>query len=161
MMFMKHLKSLYALNSSTVHFEIKSGTGGSPASIVQGATKVPGSFDTRVAKFDNDMGVNALAAAYRSKGEVKVIYCTPAIEATMLEILEPGKSYRNHATRTCKRRLHRQYMSESDRLDLQKYNTVFSLEVLNEARTRHTRLDRLIDIFEYDVQWQGYDENET
>ena len=157
---MKHLRGLYAPDNSSVHFEIKCGTGGAPVSIVQGAAKVPGSFDARIAKFDNDMGKGALGVAHSKRGDVEVIYCTPAIEATLLEILEPGKSYRNHITKACKKRLHKKYMSESDRIDLKKYDTVFSLEILNEARTRHARLNQLVEIFELDVRWQGYNEND-
>lgn len=160
MMFMKHLKSIYMPDDSSIHFEIKAGTGGAPVSVVQGALKVAGSFDARIAKFDNDMGKKALSAAHQKKDNIKAIYCTPAIEATLLEILEPGKNYKNHSTQNCKKRLHAKYMPEVDRMNLQKYNDIFEIGMLNEARARHTRLNHLIEIFELGIHWQGYSEGQ-
>ncbi len=152
--FMKHLKRIYAPTNSSIHFEIKTGNGGSPVSIVRDATNVLGSFDVRIAKFDNDMGEIALCAALRAKKDTKAIYCTPAIEATLLEILEPNKSYRNYATQTCKRRLHAKYLSEADRTNPQKYDELYGFDVLNEARLRQATLNHLIEIFEKGAQWK-------
>ena len=156
MMFMKHLKKLYASNNQSVHFEVKSGSGGAPASVALGASKVLGDFDSRIAKFDNDKGEEALEVAYSMAPGIKFVYCTPAIEATMLEILEPGKSYRTHNTQNCKRRLHNNYLPESDRMTPSKYDELFGLEVIESARARHSRLNRMIEIFEQGAGWEGF-----
>lgn len=156
MMFMKHLKKLYVTGDQSVHFEIKPGSGGAPSSVVLGASKVLGDFDVRIAKFDNDKGVKALEAAYDMNADIRIAYCTPAIEATMLEILEPGKNYRTHNTQGCKRRLHGNYIAESDRMTPSKYDDLFSLDVLEAARTKHARLNRIIQIFEQGINWEGF-----
>lgn len=156
MMFMRHLKKLYANSDQSVHFEVKSGSGGAPASVVLGAKKVLGDFDSRIAKFDNDKGEDALEAAYGLNTGVQLVYCTPAIEATMLEILELGRSYRTHSTQNCKKRLHSNYLAASDRMNPLKYDELFSLEILETARLQHVRLNRLIKIFEEGVAWEGF-----
>ncbi len=161
MMFMKHLKKLYATDNQSVHFEVKPGSGGAPTSIVLGAKKVLGDFDSRIAKFDNDKGVDALEAAYDVAGDVRLVHCTPAIKATMLEILEPGKSYRTHTTQNCKRRLHDKYIAESDRMKPSKYDELFSLEVLESVRVQHPRLNRIIEIFEQGAEWEGFTKGDS
>lgn len=159
-MFMKHLKKLYTSSDSSVHFEIKSGTGGAPASIVLGARKVAGDFNNRIAKFDNDKGARALEAAYGMNTDIKMTYCTPAIEATMLEILEPGKNYRTSTTQNCKKRLHTHYIAESDRMNPSKYDEFFDYSTLEKARLKHARLNRMIAIFELGVDWKGFSREE-
>ncbi len=155
-MFMKHLKKNYAHKSPSVHFEIKAGSEGAPVSIVTGASKVLGAFDIRIAKFDNDQGVEALRAACSVNKDIRITYCTPAVEATMLEVLEPGKSYLTQSTKNCKRALHQTYISESNRMDPSKYDDIFPFEVLEGARRQHIRLNSLISIFEQGVRWEGF-----
>lgn len=160
-MFIKHLHKLYGQDNPHTQFVIKAGAGGAPVSIVQKAAKVLGDFNLRIAKFDNDKGRRALRAAYDASGSIKIAHCTPAIEGTMLEILEPNRAYRNHATQTCKKRLHGRYLSASDRSDPHKYESVFPRELLDAARTRHDRLNRIIEIFEHGIEWTGFDRDDT
>ena len=156
MVFMSHLKKIYGSLNLSVHFEVKSGSGGAPSSVVLGAGKVLGDFGVRIAKFDNDKGVQALNAAYDMGNGVRMAYCTPAIEATLLEILEPGKNYRTRSTQFCKRRLHSNYIAEMDRTNPSKYDDLFSFDVLEAARTKHARLNRIIQIFEQGINWEGF-----
>lgn len=160
MMFMKHLKKLYAKEEQHLHYEIRSGTGGAPVSTVRNAGKVLGDFNSRIAKFDNDKGESALSAAYDIAGSIKIAYCTPAIEATMLEILEPGTSFKTRTTSSCKRRLHQHHMAERDRVNPSKYDEHFPIEKLETARLQNARVNRLIEIFEKGLDWEGFTKEE-
>lgn len=146
--FMRHLAELYGGDNTRNSFDIKIGSGGSPRSLVERAARVVGAYETRVVQFDNDRGDAELEAARQATDRILVCFCTPCIEATLLEILEPGKSYMVATTQQCKDRLHREYIPESDRARLYKYQQLYTKAVLDEARTRVPQLDAMIRIFE-------------
>lgn len=156
MMFMKYLKKLYAKDNQDLHLEIRSGTGGAPVIIVRNASKVLKEFNSRIAKFDNDKGELALSAAYDTASSIKIAHCTPAIEATMPEILESCTSYRARSTSTCKRQLHQHHITERERINASKYDEHFPIEKLEASRVQNTRVNRLIEIFEKGLDWEGF-----
>lgn len=153
--FMRHVAELYSAVNTRNSFDIKTGSGGSPRSLAERAGRVVGAYEARMVKFDNDRGDDELKAALAYGSTVKLCYCTPCIEATLLEVLEPGRSYANHSTQYCKDRLHRRYIAEPDRAKPQRYQQIFPKELLDEARTRVVQLDVMIRIFEEGDRWGG------
>ncbi len=150
--FVRHVRSLYGPGNQRNSFDVRSGVGGGPISVVRNAARVEGEYALRVAKFDNDRGEAEFEAALRECGvSVQACVCTPSIEATMLEILE-SKSYSSKATAVCKRRFHT-YIPEDKRLDPRAYDRLFPKELLEEARGRIATLDSLILLFEHGEDW--------
>lgn len=153
--FMKHLADLYGDSNLRNNFEIKTGTGGSPRSLVEKASRVVGAYEARIVKFDNDRGDDELQMAVGYSSGILACFCTPCIEATLLEILEVGKSYGSTPTQQCKERLHREYIAERDRSKQQKYQQLFPKDKLEGARLRVPQLDAMIRIFEHGDRWSS------
>ena len=146
--FMRHLWEVYSDSNVRNSFDIKTGAGGSPLSIVEKARRVVGAYEARFVKFDNDRGEKELQAALSQPNDVRCCVCTPCIEATLLEILE-GKSYSNRPSQWCKSRFHSRYIAEVDRGRIHTYRQLFPRDVLEEARQRMPQLERMIRIFEH------------
>lgn len=153
--FMRHLAELYTPVNTRNSFDIKTGSGGSPRSLAERAGRVVGAYEARMVKFDNDRGDEELEAALAYGSVVRPCYCTPCIEATMLEVLEPGRSYATRSTQYCKDRFHRNHIAEADRTRSQRYQQVFPKELLDDARLRVPQLDAMIRIFEEGDRWSG------
>ncbi len=153
--FLRLLNSFYGNANSAYAFTIKTGAGGSPVGLVQKAVLVAGSYDIRITKLDNDRGEDELreAIALAAKSGVGLCICTPCIESTFLQILEPGPNYSRWSTKRCKDRFQDQYLGGRSQAGVQGYRNIFNKSLLDNARRRVIQLDVMIRIFEQGKHW--------
>lgn len=147
--FLKYLRSLYALNSGA-HIEIKKGKGGTAGNIVIGAYKVPGAFDRRVVVLDNDKEKSEMeqARTEAKKRHIELIEHTPCLEFMLLNILQEGKSFENKDSAWCKGEFESKYLHKKKRDDLNEYAKIFPRELIDRRRTKIAELDQIISIIE-------------
>lgn len=148
--FTRHLARMYKPKTSLYYFDIKHGDGGSPRSLVEKASKMPGGYNVRLTMFDNDRGEEDLrtAQAHAQSNSILVMYFTPSLEFVLLTILEPSKDFSTMTTLACKRYLHDKFIKENKRGNVREYEALFTREKLEAVRIRLPELDNLIGRFE-------------
>ena len=153
--FLRLLNSFYGSANSAYAFTVKTGAGGSPASLVQKATLVTGSYDLRITKLDNDRGEDELreATALAVRVGVGLCVCTPCIEGTFLQILEPGPNHLRWSTKQCKDRFRNYHLGGRAQAGIQSYQNIFSKSLLDDTRQQVPQLDAMIRIFEQGRHW--------
>lgn len=146
--FLECIKSIYA--SDTYNVDIKPGSGGDQVSLAETSVRVGSFYEDRYLKIDGDRDSDWENSAYTSiedfgeKNNLVILKSTPMLEKLLVNILEPNKSL---SQSRWKGYFERMYISEPKRTDKREYKTVFTKNILDEAKVRLPELQALIDIF--------------
>ena len=153
-MFIKHIKSIYCLNS--VRPRILDGTGGDPYSLVVAASNIPGDFDKVVVVLDNDGQVEGKifeAREYAGENSIVLLESTPCFESLLLHTLVPDTDFSSQSSGWCKNKFQSDYIARREKRDFEAYERVFPKALLNKRRKDVVPLDQMIKIMEGD--WQN------
>jgi hypothetical protein len=148
---LRYLVSLYCCNNplNRPKITVRKGRGGSTHGIVEDALRVPGNFNRRLIKLDKDRSADEIAIAEKiaEQYNCELHFSVPCIEALLLEILEPNKSYRDKSSSECKSAF-ANYMPDSKRGNPANYAALFPKSKLTRARKRLAELDELLKFLE-------------
>ncbi len=146
--FLSHLVTLYAAgkNSTRPKLTVRKGRGGSADGIVQDARKVPGNFNRRLVKLDQDKSQGEIDEAIRiaEHYHIQLVFSKPCLEGMLLSILEPNNSYADKSSSYCKSRFEGKYIQAAKRGLAAPYMKLFTRDLLDQARSRVIELDELI-----------------
>lgn len=148
--FIRHIKKLYAKNSAAkMHFVTRRGSGGSPVTLIEEVNKTSDSFDRILVKLDNDRGTNEHQKAVKlQKDNMQLCWSNPCIDALLLLILNPDKSYTRYNSTACKRMFEGSYIAAAKRSNSAIYDRLFTKAKLETARESIKELDQIIKFFE-------------
>lgn len=148
-MFLKHLRSLYAVNSG-VSVTIRNGKGGNPKSVVMNAINEPGDFGKRIVILDNDKNKQEMSQARTEakKEGVEILENSPCLEATLLSILRPGKNFSTKKSAWCKSEFESNYMSKKKKTEPEEYKKVFPKQILDSRKNSVLELKTLINLMQ-------------
>ena len=147
--FLKYLRGLYSRDSG-VFVTIRNGRGGTAINIISNAINEPGAFDRKIVILDNDKSRQEMSQA---RGEAKrqgieLLENSPCLEATLLEILRPGKSFSEKKSLWCKSEFESNYLNKKKRTELGEYAKCFPKAMLDIRRAKVPKLDKLISMME-------------
>jgi len=133
------------LYNSGIAVTIKKGKGGTPEGIVKSAINYSGSFDRKIVVVDNDKSKKEMEKA-RSKAKeynIVLIENTPCLEALLLNILE-NKDFVAKQSSWCKREFEKKYIAKKQRVEMRRYEKLFSKTILEGQRKKVDILNQLI-----------------
>lgn len=139
--FVTHIKSLYFHRALRLTVHVKNAYGHGPQGVIRKLESVAhtATYDHRIAVLDADIPLKSGEQKWLRGAKIETIFSTPAIEATLLEIL--GKRAPD-ITPVCKREL--QKHAPGDLTDNRYYQRHFPLDTLEQARGKVQVLDALI-----------------
>lgn len=149
--FVRHVLDLYRMRSASgASITPKQGRGGSPGSLVQGAINLPQAYDRRLVKLDHDRDPREIDIAIRlaSANNIGLNFSYPCVDALLLSILDPSCDRSGWETKRCKREFHAEYIPERQRTFMRSYAGLFTLDKIEEARSRIKELDELLRFIE-------------
>jgi len=149
--FVRHVLNLYRLRSAMgASITPRQGRGGSPDGLVRTAIGISQGYDRKMVKLDHDRDAAEIEEAIRLAANDNVIlnFSYPCLDALLLSILDPGTNHSNWSSSRCKSRFESEYIPERRRTFIQPYGSLFTLEVLEEARIRIPELDDLLKFVE-------------
>lgn len=148
--FLQYLKELYILRDDNLSVKVESGTGGSPATIVQKAIRLRASrgYDKCYVLMDADVPLETdfkLADRMKKRPRIEVLNATPCIEGLFLAILNQSSfSQASATTDYCKREFETKYMASDRKTDKRSYIDKFPKTLLDERRTNVPELDFIL-----------------
>lgn len=139
--FLTHIRKLYYQRGMRLAISIKNAHGYGPQGVIDKLESVAqtADHDWRIAVLDGDIPLTVAEAKWLRREKVETILSTPAIEATLLAILDkpaPG------STAACKSEL--QKHAPGDATELRYYEKHFPRPELDKARARIPALAALI-----------------
>lgn len=150
--FVRHIRKLYSSKSATMtKFKDRQGGGGAATSLMNELKRTPGDFDRYLLKVDDDRNQNEHQEAVRmaeGMGNTEICWSNPSLDALLLSILNPGTDYSRRQSNTCKSEFERNYIPHDKRTNPTAYDTLFTIEVIEEARQRIPELNQLVNFFE-------------
>ncbi len=146
-MFLKYLRGLYSRDSG-VAVTIRNGKGGTAANIIISAVNEPGAFDRRIVILDNDKSEREMKQARTEarKRRVELLENSPCLEATLLAILRPGKTFSNKTSEWCKSEFESNYLDKRARTELGGYAKIFPKKLLETRRVTVSELNAIISL---------------
>jgi len=148
--FLRHLVASYCRRGQSAKITVRKGRGSAADSVVDDARRVPGDYNRRLVKLDNDKPKKEIAAAFRLAKEhnISLAFSTPCLEGLLLSILDSAGDYRNRESEWCKRKLERENIVASKRGSRAHLQKIFTKRKMNAARKRIPELDKLIKFIE-------------
>ncbi|PIT93073.1 MAG: hypothetical protein COU06_01940 [Candidatus Harrisonbacteria bacterium CG10_big_fil_rev_8_21_14_0_10_38_8] len=147
--FLKHLRGLYSYGSDLT-VTIRNGKGGTAIDIIKNAINDHGEFDRRVVVLDNDKSKLEMKQARTDakRRGIEILENSPCLEATLLTILKPGRSYSGRTSAWCKREFESKYLNKKKRTEIDEYKRFFPKKVLEAQRANVSVLNMLISLMQ-------------
>jgi hypothetical protein len=143
--FLQFLKRLYNKRGDGVSIRINYAGGGDPECVIKNAIKMtPRSFNQAFVVLDKDLPCRLLYINKARVSRLELIWCVPCIEGLFLKILIPGFDPSARSAAECKKLFEQRYLDENDKLDPDKYEKVFSFQILEIKRAEITELGKII-----------------
>lgn len=147
-MILKHFKSEYSCDNG-ISFKVQSGAGGDASNIIVDATKIPGSYHSKIVVLDNDKPLKEMERARaraRSEG-ITLIENTPCLEAVLLTTLD-ANTPKGKTSSWYKKKFQSTYIPKKKRSDPNEYTKNFPKALLETMRSKVVELDAMITLFE-------------
>ena len=141
--FMQHLKGLYVQRGSGVVVTIKNARGKGAAHVVDFAFRQSrnAAYDLKAALLDTDTDWNDKTRAAARKAKIHVMPCQPCLEAVLLTV--HSAPVEGRTTAQLKQAFAARFGSAASDASILRH---FSREVVDEARSRITVLDELLNL---------------
>ena len=139
--FVTHIKSVYYQRGMRLSVSIRNAHGHGPQGVIDKLKSIAqtADFDHRIAILDADIPLKPSENRWLRGARVETVVSAPAIEATLLTILDKRSP---DITDVCKNELQRH--APGDQTDTRYYMKYFPFEVLEQARGKVRVLDALI-----------------
>lgn len=151
--FLYHLKQVYGERNSDISVRIGCGRGGTPISVILGATQFIGDFRKKVVILDNDRPEIEMKQArdFAAINEIELIENSPCLEFLFLQILESSVRV-GLSSSLYKAQFERKYMDKDQRSEPKEYIKIFPKKLLDERLNQILILDRIIKLIRGEVE---------
>ena len=146
--FLKHLRSLYAGNKTSVRVDDAGGK--DPSYILEKAVRVRGDicYNYSFVLVDTDRTwPQSLRSKAKKKG-IELIESSPCLEGLLLSILEPTIDRLNWPSSNCKRHFQSAYLHTDRIITDNDCKRLFPITILDQAKANIQPLGRVIEIME-------------
>jgi len=146
--FLKHLRSLYSANKTSV--KVDNAGGGEPSHILEKAVRIRSNiaYNHSFLLLDTDKEWKESLSDEARKKSIELIGSSPCLEGLLLSILEPRANYNNRSSSDCKRHFQDIYLNADRAITDVDCAQLFQKNILDQAKVGIQPLRRIIEIME-------------